>query len=362
MGRSPVRRSRSPRRDHRSSRGGGGGGGDRNRDHDRSGRRESRGGGGSPQRRKSGGTGPAGGGSAAGRAPVASPTQPVVTGKQKAKEAMEKEREKARLKKLEREQALAAKTESKAREREARREQLELALAPVSALGAAETGGGLTIPAQSLAEQEAEASKAKAAAARGDAARAIEARLAAGADAGTTAAALDEVQLRKLFDLLDRNSKAQASPRNILVALRKHPPVRRLFGLPVTEKEDDGSLERRLLSIQDAFEAGSGLGEVDAVLAGFRAAAVGSVPAAETGSSKSLAWEEFRAGCQAPQARSRALAAIALLPREHVTGSMFVATAEWAVVPPGAACPGGLEYKMDIDTGRTLARLLPTKK
>eukprot|EP00747_Dinoflagellata_sp_TGD_P209483 gnl/TRDRNA2_/TRDRNA2_82875_c0_seq1.p1 gnl/TRDRNA2_/TRDRNA2_82875_c0~~gnl/TRDRNA2_/TRDRNA2_82875_c0_seq1.p1 ORF type:complete len:104 (-),score=23.78 gnl/TRDRNA2_/TRDRNA2_82875_c0_seq1:60-371(-) len=38
----------------------------------------------------------------------------------------------------------------------------------------------------------------------------------------------------------------------------------------------------------------------------------------------------------------------------------FVPTAEWCVVPEGAVCPKGLEYKMDLQRGVTLARLSPT--
>ena len=37
---------------------------------------------------------------------------------------------------------------------------------------------------------------------------------------------------------------------------------------------------------------------------------------------------------------------------------IFSASKDWQPVPKGAACPPGLEYKMDLTTGETLARLL----
>ena len=48
----------------------------------------------------------------------------------------------------------------------------------------------------------------------------------------------------------------------------------------------------------------------------------------------------------------QALKGILLLERPK-----FSATHEWQPVPKGAACPPGLEYKMDLATGETLARL-----
>lgn len=166
--------------------------------------------------------------------------------------------------------------------------------------------------------------------------------------------ALDETLVRKLFNLLDRSGKASVSPRDVLVALKKHPQVRRLFGLPTNNVEGGGaSLEARLLAIQDAFEAGSGLGEVGPVFTELKEASGAS--------GQSFGWEAFLASCRKGSLRARAAAAAALLPREHATGTVFVATAKWTEVPEGAACPGGLEYKMDMETGRTLARLPPSK-
>jgi len=144
------------------------------------------------------------------------------------------------------------------------------------------------------------------------------------------------------------------SQRDVLIALKKQPPVRCLLGMPVTNVEEGGStLEARLLAIQDAFEAGSGLGELGPVFEGLR----------EAGGSESptFSWEAFSATCQQEPMRARAIAAAALLPREHSTGPAFVPTNRWTVVPEGAACPGGLEYKMDMETGKTLARLIQGK-
>lgn len=41
---------------------------------------------------------------------------------------------------------------------------------------------------------------------------------------------------------------------------------------------------------------------------------------------------------------------------------IFSATEEWQPVPKGFACPPGLEYKMDLTTGETLARLCEEKE
>mmetsp|Transcript_59796 Transcript_59796/g.192455 ORF Transcript_59796/g.192455 Transcript_59796/m.192455 type:complete len:264 (+) Transcript_59796:108-899(+) len=163
---------------------------------------------------------------------------------------------------------------------------------------------------------------------------------------------LDEVRVRKLFELLDRSGKGQVSQRDVLIALKKQPPVRRLFGLPVTNVEQGGNaLEARLLAIQDAFEGGSGLGELGPIFEKLRA----------DGTGQGFGWRAFLASCREEPMQARASAAAELLPREHATGPAFVATHAWEVVPEGAACPGGLEYKMDMETGRTLARLMPSK-
>ena len=38
---------------------------------------------------------------------------------------------------------------------------------------------------------------------------------------------------------------------------------------------------------------------------------------------------------------------------------LFTPTTQWREVPNGAICPSGLEFKMDMSTGKNLARLLP---
>ncbi|CAE8724475.1 unnamed protein product, partial [Polarella glacialis] len=214
---------------------------------------------------------------------------------------------------------------------------------------------GPKIAAQSEAEQRSEANLAKAAAQKTERA---EKAAAAGKDVAKglakrhTPEHIDDESAGKLFDLLDRSGKGQVSPRDVLVALRKHPPVRRLFGLPVTNTEDGGDqLESRLLAIQDAFEAGSGLGEVKDIFQELKA-----------GDGPNCSREMFLLGCRLESFRARAVSAAAILPREHSHGAAFVATASWAMVPPGAACPGGLEYKMDMESGRTLARIPVSRK
>jgi len=255
------------------------------------------------------------------------------SGQQKAREAVEKEREKARLKKLEREEAQKEKALNKERDRARRRED------PVSDLDKQlEAGGAAASPVLGPRDRE----------------QALAAEGHQGEEATSTPAApqLDEGLARKLFDLLDRSGKGQVSQRDVLIALKKQPPVRRLFGLPVTNVEEGGSeLEARLLAIQDSFESGSGLGELGPVFEKLRAG----------GSCQAFGWEAFLASCREEPMQARAMTAVGLLPREHSTGPAFVATHNWAVVPEGAACPGGLEYKMDMETGRTLARLMPVK-
>mmetsp|Transcript_37408 Transcript_37408/g.105628 ORF Transcript_37408/g.105628 Transcript_37408/m.105628 type:complete len:555 (+) Transcript_37408:84-1748(+) len=159
---------------------------------------------------------------------------------------------------------------------------------------------------------------------------------------------------RKLFDLLDRSSKGQVSQRDVLMGLKKHPPVRKLFGLPVDNKEQrkGGTLESRLLAIQDAFEAGSGLGELAAAFEALRTG--GAEPAGS-----SFGWEAFAARCQRAPWKQRVKEASAFIHREHSTGPAFLPTSSWQEVPEGATCPAGLEFKMDLSTGKSLARLAP---
>lgn len=163
---------------------------------------------------------------------------------------------------------------------------------------------------------------------------------------------LEEAVVKKLFDLLDRSGKAQVSQRDVMVALRKHPPVRALFRLPVANADDGSeSLESRLLAIQDAFESGSGLGELSTMFEELRAG----------NAAQNFSWPAFLECCQGGSMLKPAHAAAGLLPREHTTVVEFIATEKWTEVPEGAACPAGLEYKMDMSTGRTMARIAPKK-
>merc|ERR1712232_738081 len=99
--------------------------------------------------------------------------------------------------------------------------------------------------------------------------------------------AVDEASVKKLYTLLDRSGKRQVSRRDVLVALKKQPPIRRLFGLPVAPNEEGGAeLEKRLLAIQDAFEGGSTLGELEAVFDALKSAAMSQEDAAAAGSAQ----------------------------------------------------------------------------
>lgn len=162
----------------------------------------------------------------------------------------------------------------------------------------------------------------------------------------------DDNSLRKLYESMDRGGRGQVSKRDILVALKKHPPVRRLFGLPVTNVEPGGDkLEARLQAIQESFESGAGLGELSAAFDQLR-------EATEPGS-QTFGLNAFMNSCRTGPLRPGAVRAADLLPREHTTGAPFVPTHFFEEVPPGAVCPGGLEYKMDMSTGKTLARWPP---
>lgn len=260
-------------------------------------------------------------------------TDSVKSGQQKAKEAMEKEKEKARLKKLEREkeqqQKQVNKEKAKTQKREAMMsiiEDTDVADAPTPEV------------AQASYEAEAKAFTFKNANVTADVVKQT-----------TKKRHVPAEEIRKLFALLDRSGKEQISQRDVLVALKKQPAIRRLLGLPVANT-DDGSttLEARLLAIQDAFESGSGLGELSSVVDKMR------------GENSTFGWEAFLAIVQTMSVKDVAAAA-ALVPREHSTGPAFIATHVWQEVPEGAACPGGLEYKMDIATGKTLGRLMPAK-
>lgn len=278
-------------------------------------------------------------------------------GQSKAKEAMEREREKARLKKLGREKEQHDKAQSRQSKKEQKiedtRQQLDLALArPTGSSAIADTASNGDTKVSAARAKILEFQKMNAAAS---------VELATGSQPSggrrkgspkTVENNLDEPLMRRLFALLDRSGKGSVSQRDVLVALKKHPQVRRLFCLPTNNVEEGGeALEKRLLAIQDAFEAGSGLGEVGPVFSELRDASGAS--------GQSFGWDAFVASCRKGGFRETAAAAAALLPREHATGEAFVPTARWTEVPSGAACPAGLEYKMDMETGTTLARLTP---
>jgi len=274
----------------------------------------------------------------------------VKSAKDKAKEQVEKEREKARLKRAERDSATKEREKQKKDFRELKREEDAMAIAQSvddSARRAQETKGdsnGSKIAAQSEAEQQAEAQAAAVAAA----AQSIERKRKTKPQA-TPPPAVEEGQIRKLFELLDGKNKGEVSQRDVLVALKKHHPIRQLFGL--VGSGEAAALQQRVERIQEAFEAGSGLGEVAPIFTALKEA---------SGTNGSFEFNAFFSACQS-RLQCHVLAAVESLPREHAQTEAFVATKKWSVVPPGAACPAGLEYRMDMETGQTLARL-PNKK
>lgn len=287
-------------------------------------------------------------------------------GRQLAKEAVAKEKEKALLKKQQREKEQQERLAAKEREKAFKQQELSddignagtLALAVASpSRSVVDADRKVASLAQTQQEQAAEAASASAPAAA--AAPVVSAREGAAAaqpaatsstDAARALEQVDEASVRTLFQLLDRSDKNVISKRDLLVALKKHAPVRVLFGLPAGSAGAEGDdLQARINAIQDAFEASSGLGELGEIF--------DELSRGGGGTGQSFAWESFLARCQQEAGRRRAAEALLLMPREHTVGACFEATYEWKVVPEGAACEAGLEYKMDMATGKTLGRL-----
>lgn len=196
----------------------------------------------------------------------------------------------------------------------------------------------------------------------------------------------DEASLRRLFDLCDRDHDGQISKREMIIALKRHPAARRLWGLPATSSEEGGSLSTRLSAVVHAFESDCTLGELEPLFQEVAAfpfsssaeAAAGNdssgdggeggegaelQPVLQEGPKSATGWESFAAYFSHEATWPRAHACIILLPTEATTpvsstSLRFIPTSEWAEVPKGAVCPVGLEYKMDVDTGKNYARLV----
>jgi len=269
------------------------------------------------------------------------------------------------MKKQQREKEQQERLAQKEKDKELRQKDIENDIANAGALAVVssnaevvDTGAKVSKMVMSDGEQAKAAAAAAADAAAANAAvESRQAKAAAVAEAAATILAerssrekapalLDEALVRKLFHLLDRSEKNAISKRDVLVALKKHAPVRVLFGLPAGSTGDGGDdLQARINAIQDAFEASSSLGELTSL---YEELCKGG---------PSFAWDAFLAHCQQDSVRSRAGEALQLMPREHTVGASFEATYEWKIVPEGAACIAGLEYKMDMATGRTLGRL-----
>lgn len=271
---------------------------------------------------------------------------------------MAKEKEKALLKKQQREKEQQDRLAQKDKNRELQQQDLERqnsesrSLAVVSNPRDDAANSETQIAKLAMSEEEQAAAAAAAASEAAKTNAAVQARHA-------QAAAMDRPQrpsrqapkeaaeddIKKLFQLLDRSSKNAVGKRDVLVSLKKNAAVRLLFGLPVGSGNDAEQLQARINNIQDSFEASSGLGEIAPV---FEELSAGG---------PSFSWDRFLVHCRQEALRSRVSEAVMLVPREHSIGAAFEATYEWKVVPEGAACAGGLEYKMDMATGKTLGRL-----
>lgn len=261
------------------------------------------------------------------------------SGAQKAREQIHKEKEKHRLKLLERERLQQERVSNRKKRRLQHIEELDGEFAKPLGQGR----GAFASSGRKAASEARDADAAAPGAHQQAASGASPVAIAAAATAGMAPAEL-QASVRKLFALMDRNDAGRISRRDVLISMRRQPAIRRLFGLP--DAVSATALEARLQAIQDSFEAGSGLGELEPVFGEFHG-----------GSHHAFTLDSFDAACRSEPAKSRAAAAAALLPREHSTSLAFKATRSWAVVPEGAACPPGLEFKMDMASGRTLARL-----
>lgn len=288
------------------------------------------------------------------------------SGRQKAKDAVAKEKEKALLKKQQREKDQQDRLAAKEKAKELRQQDVENDLANAGALAvvtstptAVDSDRKVAVLATTEAEQAAAAVAATADAAA--AAAALAAKQTHGRPIGPVAEKpsaggarvpkqLDEAMVKQLFSMLDRSEKGSISKRDVLIALRKHAPVRVFFGLPAGSTGDGGDdLQARLNAIQDSFEASSGLGELGSTFE--------ELSKADGGSGQTFAWDSFLPHCQKDAVRGRVAEALCLMPREHTVGAPFQATYEWKIVLEGAACEAGLEYKMDMASGKTLGRL-----
>ncbi|CAE7637249.1 redB [Symbiodinium necroappetens] len=147
---------------------------------------------------------------------------------------------------------------------------------------------------------------------------------------------LQVAQLGQIFSFVDKNGDGKLTRKELLIGLKKSPAVRTLFEISGSDLEQ----------IQADFEGQGRLGSAegrwclltsaDEVLnkAEFIRHFVGNPEQALKG---------IRLHCGDPDRPK------------------FTATQDWQPVPKGAACPPGLEYKMDLATGETLGRLCKSK-
>eukprot|EP00438_Fugacium_kawagutii_P024452 Skav202125 [mRNA] locus=scaffold1980:223858:224469:+ [translate_table: standard] len=139
-------------------------------------------------------------------------------------------------------------------------------------------------------------------------------------------------QLDQIFSFIDKNQDGKLTRKELLIALRKSGAVRALLNIPGHE----------LVEVQADYEGQGRLGSAEAWWCRLTE---------EDALYRADFIKHFAAN------PSQALKGILLLERPK-----FVATQDWQPVPKGAACPPGLEYKMDLATGETLARLCEKKR
>ena len=139
------------------------------------------------------------------------------------------------------------------------------------------------------------------------------------------------VQLNQIFSFIDKNQDGKLTRKEVLIALRKSGAVRALLNIPGHE----------LVEVQADYEGQGRLGSAEAWWCGLT-------------EEDALYREDFINHFAGNP--SQALKGILLL--EPLERPKFSATYDWQPVPKGAACPPGLEYKMDLATGETLARLI----
>jgi len=143
-------------------------------------------------------------------------------------------------------------------------------------------------------------------------------------------------QLGQIFSFVDKNGDGKLTRKELLIGLKKSPAVRTLFEISGSDLEQ----------IQADFEGQGRLGSAEGRWC--------LLTSADDVLNKAEFIKHFLGDPE------QALKGIRLHCGDP-DRPKFTATQDWQPVPKGAACPPGLEYKMDLATGETLGRLCKSK-